>query len=552
MLMTVSCVYKLRRHLAALLLLLAVSPAASQNVPQSLPPATEAAAVDTAFVVVNGEGLFRVRGITAFPAHTRAAGIASRIEDLAKDAAFDPAKLVVAAKDNHMLILAGESLVMTILDEDAVLEGVQKRVLAEVYRNKIIAVIGAYRHDHQPKVILVNALYAVAGSAVLAGLIYAVIFLFRRMLSVLERLFKRRIESLEAKSQYIVQARQIWSLLTNSVRLIKVSLILVLCYIYLSTVLGLFPWTRWFAANLLSQVVNPLQDIGNAFVDYLPKLFFLIILILITRYLLKLTRMFFNAIAGQRMVFSGFEHEWAWPTYRIVRLIAIALAVVIAYPYIPGSDSAAFQGVSLFLGVLFSLGSTSVISNIVAGYTMTYRRAFRLGDWIKVENAMGEVKEIRLLVTHLRTFKNEEVIIPNSKILNTEIINYSSMARAGGLILHTTVGIGYEVPWRQVEAMLLLAAERTPGLSADTKAYVLQKSLGDFAVNYELNVYCDKVSGMPQIYTQLHRHIQDVFNEYGVQIMTPAYESDAPAPKIVAKENWYAAPAKPPAAETKK
>ncbi|HEY5603210.1 MAG TPA: mechanosensitive ion channel family protein [Gammaproteobacteria bacterium] len=550
--MTVSCVYKLRRHLAALLLLLAVSPAASQNVPQSLPPATEAAAVDTAFVVVNGEGLFRVRGITAFPAHTRAAGIASRIEDLAKDAAFDPAKLVVAAKDNHMLILAGESLVMTILDEDAVLEGVQKRVLAEVYRNKIIAVIGAYRHDHQPKVILVNALYAVAGSAVLAGLIYAVIFLFRRMLSVLERLFKRRIESLEAKSQYIVQARQIWSLLTNSVRLIKVSLILVLCYIYLSTVLGLFPWTRWFAANLLSQVVNPLQDIGNAFVDYLPKLFFLIILILITRYLLKLTRMFFNAIAGQRMVFSGFEHEWAWPTYRIVRLIAIALAVVIAYPYIPGSDSAAFQGVSLFLGVLFSLGSTSVISNIVAGYTMTYRRAFRLGDWIKVENAMGEVKEIRLLVTHLRTFKNEEVIIPNSKILNTEIINYSSMARAGGLILHTTVGIGYEVPWRQVEAMLLLAAERTPGLSADTKAYVLQKSLGDFAVNYELNVYCDKVSGMPQIYTQLHRHIQDVFNEYGVQIMTPAYESDAPAPKIVAKENWYAAPAKPPAAETKK
>jgi small-conductance mechanosensitive channel len=310
-------------------------------------------------------------------------------------------------------------------------------------------------------------------------------------------------------------------LIGGGIKLIKVALILVVSYVYLQTVLALFPWTRWFASNLLNQIINPLTSIGAAIVDYLPKLLFLVILILITRYILKLTRVFFDAIATKRLTLSNFEVEWAWPTYRIVRFIVVAFAVVVAYPYIPGSDSAAFKGVSLFLGVLFSLGSTSVIANVIAGYTMTYRRAFGVGDWIKIDGVMGEATKIRLLVTHFRTFKNEEVIVPNAKILSTELTNFSSMARDGELILHTTVGIGYEVPWRQVEAMLLMAAAHTPGLRADRQAFVEQKSLGDFAVNYELNVHRDNVSLMPNIYSKLHRAIQDVFNEYGVQIMTP-------------------------------
>jgi small-conductance mechanosensitive channel len=256
--------------------------------------------------------------------------------------------------------------------------------------------------------------------------------------------------------------------------------------------------------------------------------------------------MFFSAIERHRLTLSGFEAEWAWPTYRIVRLIVFAFTIVIAYPYIPGSDSAAFKGVSLFFGILFSLGSTSVIGNVIAGYTMTYRRAFRVGDRVHIGENMGEVTEMRLLVTHLRTTKNEEVVIPNSVILNNEVINYSTMARQQGLILHTDVSIGYEIPWRQVEAMLLMAAQRTPGLRIDTPPFVLHKSLGDFAVNYELNVYCDQVDRMMQLYTQLHRNIQDVFNEYGVQIMTPAYENDTPEPKIVPKAKWYTAPAKEP------
>jgi small-conductance mechanosensitive channel len=202
--------------------------------------------------------------------------------------------------------------------------------------------------------------------------------------------------------------------------------------------------------------------------------------------------------------------------------------------------------VSIFAGIVFSLGSTSAISNIIAGYTMTYRRAFRVGDRVKIGDIVGEVTDIRVQVTTLRTLKNEEVVVPNASILNHEIVNCTTLARSHGLILHTTVGIGYEVPWRQVEAMLLLAAKRTPRLLDDPAPFVLQKALGDYAVSYELNVYCGDARQMMPLYTALHRSIQDVFNEYGVQIMTPSYEADPTRPKTVPREQWYAAPAAPP------
>lgn len=249
------------------------------------------------------------------------------------------------------------------------------------------------------------------------------------------------------------------------------------------------------------------------------------------------------------MPLRNFEAEWAWPTYRIVRIVVIIFAIVVAYPYIPGSNSQAFKGITLFLGVLLSLGSTSVISNIIAGYTMTYRRAFKVGDRVRIGDTVGQVTEVRLLVTNLLSLKNEKIVIPNSKILSSEVINYSTLAKEQGLILHTSVGIGYEVPWRQVEAMLLEAAARTPGLLKEPSPFVLQKALNDFAVTYELNAYCKDDSKMPLMYTELHRNIQDVFNENDVQIMTPNYVADTPTPKVVPPEQWYAPPATKPKAE---
>ncbi len=207
----------------------------------------------------------------------------------------------------------------------------------------------------------------------------------------------------------------------------------------------------------------------------------------------------------------------------------IGFAAVVAYPYIPGSESAAFKGISIFFGVVFSLGASSVVGNMLAGYSLIYRRTFKVGDRVKIGDVVGDVTHMRLQVTHVRTIKNEDVVVPNSVILTSQVVNYSSYAATDGLVLHTTVGIGYEVPWRQVEAMLLLAASRTPGLLTAPPPFVLQTSLADFAINYELNVYCGDAHDMFPLYTALHRNIQDVFNEYGVQIMTPAYRGTRPS-----------------------
>ena len=530
--------------LAAILLLLSLSTAGAQTPVSGEEPG--ALPVDTAMVIVNGRPIFRVLGISSYPAKLRADNIAARIEDLASDAAFDPASLAFSVREDRTQIMAGEKNLIAVFDVDAQLEGIQRQLLVEVLAEKIRDAMRDYRHDREPGVLLRGVFYAVVASAIFALLVWGIIALFRRIGSMLEHRVKKHIESLEVKSVQIFQAQQIWSAVTAAVTGAKTVTILVLLYVYLSTVLGLFPWTRGLARGLFGYILDPLLTMGRAFVDYLPNLFFLIVLVFVARYLLKLIKVFFETIANGRVKFTSFDAEWAWPTYRIVRFVFIAFTLVIAYPYIPGSDSDAFKGVSLFLGVLFSLGSSSVLSNVMAGYTMTYRRAFKVGDRIRIGDVFGDVAEMSVLVTHVTTPKNERVVIPNSKILNTEVVNYTRMAREQGLILHTNVGIGYETPWRQVEAMLLMAAERTPGLKPDSQPFVWQKALGDFAVDYELNVFCDDARRMNVLYTDLHRNIQDVFNEYGVQIMTPAYENDTPQPKLVPKDQWYTAPAKAP------
>jgi small-conductance mechanosensitive channel len=331
--------------------------------------------------------------------------------------------------------------------------------------------------------------------------------------------------------------------LHQALHLATVILLIVLLFQFLGFVLGRFPATRPLSNGLLGLVVGPLTTMGNSFVRELPSLAFLAVLFVVLRIVLRVLRLIFGAIQRGRLRWPGFEPEWAQPTYKIVRFALIAFGIVIGYPYFPGSESAAFKGISLFVGVLLSLGSSSAIANIVAGYLLIYRRVFRVGDRVKIGDVIGDVTDSKIQVTRLRSLKNEEVIIPNSTILSTQVVNYSALCRSNGLILHTEVGIGYETPWRQVEAMLVTAAERTTGILKTPSPFVLHNRLADFAVIYELNVYCGEATTMLEVYSDLHRHILDVFNEYGVQIMTPAYMADPAAPKIVPPEHWHAAPA---------
>ncbi len=508
--------------------------------------ASQAGEQAVAAVVLDGDTLFSVRGISSFPAERRAARIADAIRTFAADRTRPVESLTVEETPLGSVLTSAGTRLMAVVDADAQLEGVSRGVLAEAYRQRIAEAVTEYRLGRDPEALWRNAGRAVLATLVLVLALWVAARGLRRLRNALDRRYRAKVGSVHIQSFEIVRAEQFWHALHRAINVTAGVIALVLAYFYLNYVLLLFPWTRELGQNLIAVMLRPLTTLGTGVVQYLPDLVFLAVLALITRWLLKLIRLFFHRVADGTLTLSGFEAEWALPTERILRLLLIAFALVIAYPYIPGSGSEAFKGITLMLGLVFSLGSSSVIGNLIAGQSLAFRRAFRVGDRVKIGEHIGEVTEIRLMSTFLRTPKNEQVVIPNSLILNGDVVNFSTLAGQSGLILHTVVGIGYETPWRQVEAMLLEAAARTPGLLREPKPFVLQKALANFAVDYEFNVYCDNPRGLMLLYTELHRNILDVFNEYGVQIMTPAYEGDPEQPKVVARNDWYMAPARGP------
>jgi small-conductance mechanosensitive channel len=519
----------------------------SQLMAQQQAPPPDPTGVSVAPVIIDGNKLFRVRGMASYPATRRATTIRQRIIDLASDESFDTAQLIISNDEpNRTTVLSGDRELFSIFDEDAALENISRELLAHVYRDLVAEAIEDYRTDRSAVKLVNNSLLALAVTALFAALLWVFSKLIRWLVEWAERDARRVGQDLANKTFHLFRASQFWTLVAGLLRLLRTITYLVLVYFYLNAVLGLFPWTRPVARTLIRFIINPLESLWLGFIAALPNLIFLAILWIVTSYLLKFLRVIFRAIEQQRIQLEGFEPEWAIPTYKIVRFLFIAFAVVVAYPYIPGSDSLAFKGVSVFVGVLLSLGSSSYIANLLAGLSMTYRGTFREGDRIRVDETVGIVEELKVMITRVRTPKNEIVIIPNSKILNTDVINYSQLVKTRGLLLHTTVSIGYDVPWRQVEAMLIEAARGTQGLNQEPQPFVLQTTLGDFAADYQVNAYCSDVSNLPQIYSDLHANIQDVFNEYGVQIMSPAYVADPESAKVVPPEHWHTEPASKP------
>jgi small-conductance mechanosensitive channel len=489
-------------------------------------------------VKVDGRFLFYVRGISSYSSNQRANTISKRIEKAAANLSISADSVKIIGYDSLNRIFAGEEFIMNVYDADAKVEGTDKAVLANLFQQKILVAIDSYRYERSRPALIKNSLYALGAAFLLTVTLFILFWLIRRLNKRLESRIKIKIDSVDNKSFNLIRSYQLWKAFHVFFKTLKIVVIVVILAVFLQYILGLFPWTSSVATYTLNLFLNPILKISKSFLNFLPSLAFLIVIFLLTRYLLRLIKMLFTGVSQGGILIKGFDPDWAMTTYKILTIFVIAFAVIVAYPYIPGSDSSAFKGVSVFLGVLFSLGSSSFISNVIAGYSMTYRSAFKKGDRINVDGQVGFVEEQKLLVTRLRSVKNEEIVIPNSVLLNSNITNYSSRAKKGGLILHTTVGIGYETPWRQVDAMLKLAADRTEGLLKDPPPFVLQQSLGDFAVNYEINVYCNDVSKMHLYYSALHQNILDIFNENSVQIMTPAYEADPATPKVVPKEQW--------------
>ena len=490
-------------------------------------------------VIVDGRELFNVRGITSFTAEQRAAAISKRIREAAADTSVPADSVKIIVEEERTLIYAGTKFIMNVFDADADVEEINREMFAQVVVQTTTEAIEFYRNNRTRSVLIRKLLNALGTLVIMTLLIFLILWLFRKINGGLQNFIKTKIDKVENKSYKLIKADQLWKTYYLVFKVLEIIVIVILIAASINYILGLLPWTSNVAAYIMKLLLDPILSMGRGFLNFLPSLAFLIVIYLVARYLIKLGKLFFSGLKHNVIKIKNFDPDWAMPTYSIFRTMVIVFALIVAFPYIPGSGTSAFKGISVFIGVLFSLGSSSFISNLIAGYTMTYRGAFKKGDFIQVGDKSGYVVEKEVLDTKILTIQNEELIIPNSVLLNSNITNYTTKAKSQSLIIHTTVGIGYETPWRLVDAMLNLAADRTEGLLKQPPPFVLKRSLGDFAVNYEINAYCNDTSNMHLIYTALHQNILDVFNENRVQIMTPAYMHDPEKPKVVIKDDWF-------------
>ncbi|MBN1827943.1 MAG: mechanosensitive ion channel family protein, partial [Deltaproteobacteria bacterium] len=333
------------------------------------------------------------------------------------------------------------------------------------------------------------------------------------------------IRAVKLKTLEVVSEERIFGFVSFAIGAVQFIAGSVLLYFYLTLLLSFFTFTATWAGKLFEYFLGPIWTVLHGIAQFLPNLFFIVVILFMTRYLIKFVKIIFIEIEKGTFVLSGFHPDWAIPTYKISRFLIIVFAAIVIFPYLPGSHSNVFRGISVFFGILLSLGSAGVVGNIMAGIVITYMRPFKIGDRVKIADTLGDVIEKTLLVTRIRTIKNVDVSIPNALVLTNHIINFSSMAKETGVIFHTTVTIGYDAPWRKVHESLISAARATGGIKSSPEPFVLQTALNDFHVSYELNAYTDRPENMASIYSMLHENIQDKFNERGIEIMSPHYTS---------------------------
>lgn len=509
------------------------SSARAAPTPQGISPSSAAVTLDGRNV------LFLRTRILSLSAEERAQRASDRIRKVADAPRVDAESIKVVEGELASDVATGDFVLMSVTDADARAEGATRQELAERDAGLIKGAIAAYRKERSFRRLIPNSFLALIFTLLLVFLIKGGNRFCARNIPALDAWARERIPNLKIRNVDLIPADYIAELLVAASRAAHVGLIALALYAYFPVVFSLFPWTQGLAAPLLGYILSPLKTVAAAVAGYAPNLFFIAVVLLAVRYFLKMVRAVFLQIQHGRVSFPGFYAEWAQPTCEIASFLVWAFTAVVIFPYLPGASSPAFKGISVFLGVLLSLGSSSAISNIIAGVILTYMRPFKLGDRIEIAGTAGDVVEKTLLVTRVNTIKNVEVTIPNAMVLSSHIVNYSSSAAGSGIILHTGVTIGYDAPWRKVHELLIAAAEATESVAKQPAPFVLQTSLDDFYVSYELNARTREPNKMAEIYSRLHQNIQDKFNDAGVEIMSPHYRAlrDGDAAAIPAAAN---------------
>jgi len=475
-------------------------------------------------VVVEGDTLYYLfvkRG-----GHTpqqRAKMNAAAITELGKQFNLRPDSVYIDRSDIVTDLMYGNKVLTSFTDQDGLWEGCTRDELAVAKRKVVVDKLKVMKDEHSLWQLGKRILYfilVIVGQYLLFKL---TTWLFNKLKVRIQRLKDTKLKPISIQDYELLDTQKQVNLLVFLANLLRYAVMLLQLVLTVPLLFSIFPQTKDLAYKLFSYIWDPIKSIFLGIVEYIPNLFTIFVIWLAVKYLVRLVRYLASEIQSERLKIGGFYADWAMPTFHIVRFLLYAFMIAMIYPYLPGSKSGVFQGISVFVGLIVSLGSSTVIGNIIAGLVITYMRPFKLGDRIKLNDTTGNVIEKTPLVTRIRTPKNEVVTIPNSFIMSSHTVNFSQSARDYGLIIHSEVSIGYDVPWRKTHQLLIEAALNTPGVVDDPRPFVLETSLQDYYPVYQVNAYIKDANQLAQVYSDLHQNIQDRFNEEGIEIMSPHY-----------------------------
>ena len=475
-------------------------------------------------VIAEGDTLFYLftkRG--GYAPQQRAQMTGAAIEEIGKRFNLRPDSVSIDHSDIVSDLMYGNNVLLSLTDQDALWEGGSRDSLAKERRQNVITKLHEMKAEHSVWRMAKRILYfllVIVGQYLLFRLTN---WLFRKLKVRILRLKDTKIKPVSIQGYELLDAQKQANLLVFLAGIGRYILMGIQLVITVPLIFIIFPQTEGLAYRLLGYIWNPIRNIFVDIMDYIPNLFTIVVIWYAVKYLVRMVLYLAREIEAGRLKFNGFYPDWAMPTFHIVRFLLYAFMIAMIYAYLPGSKSGVFQGISVFVGLIVSLGSSTVIGNIIAGLVITYMRPFKMGDRIKLNDTTGDIIEKTPLVTRIRTPKNEVVTVPNSFIMSSHTVNYSTSAREYGLIIHSEVSIGYDVPWRQVNQILIDAALNTPGVVDDPRPFVLETSLSDWYPVYQINAYIKEAHKMAQIYSDLHQTIQDKFNEAGIEIMSPHY-----------------------------
>ncbi len=478
-------------------------------------------------VIVDRDTLYYIYGKTeGISAQQRADMEAEAIKKIAKKFRVTPDSIYVSTSDDVSSVMYGKEIIASVTNQDALWAGVTRESLANRYRTAIVEKIKEMKRIHSWWELGKRILFFLLILCGQIALFKLANWLFRKSRTRIEHYGEQKLKPLSIQNFEVLDIDKQVKILTFFASMLRYALLIVLLILTVPLMFSIFPQTKKLATKLLSYIWDPVKSILMGIVHYIPNLFTIIIIWIAIHYLIKLVRYLANEIQGERLKIGGFYPDWAIPSFHIIRFFLYAFMLAMIYPYLPGSKDGVFQGISVFIGLIVSLGSSTVIGNVIAGLVITYMRSFKIGDRIKLNDTMGNVIEKTPLVIRIRTPKNEVVTLPNSFMMSSQTVNYSRSAREFGLIIHSEVTIGYDAPWREVHEMLINSALNTPGVLEDPKPFVLETSLNDFYPVYQINAYIRDADHMTQIYSDLHQNIQDIFNKNGVEILSPHYRAN--------------------------